>query len=170
MQQTRAVHGKINRTPRAEPFSGLPDAPSAQEREAARWQLDTESGRGPWPADKAAQLFEAFLVMNGGIVTFSANESYRQGYAQSDRFKFRYTCDRIEIGVLKTFDRWANSVDFVCTPVPSSESQCEAVMLAAEEAVSRGLRDGLSCWEPYDLYSLVRKHRNSLKARQKGRI
>jgi hypothetical protein len=129
--------------------------------EDARRILQYEPEGRQWPKNRRAALFEAFLLTKGADIEVSFVEGRRQGYASTRDYRFRYQSEGIQIGVRKTFDRWANSVDFVVEPLPSSEAGCDAVLAALAEAVARNLRKGMACWDTYDLASLLRKHRSA---------
>lgn len=162
MQTERALHGKIAARTRQVAYDS-DNPPSASQVEDARRVLQYEPEGRQWPKERRAALFEAFLITKGADVEVSIVESGGQGYASTRDYRFRYQTEVIQIGVRKTFDRWANSVDFVVEPLPASEAGCEAVLAALAQAVARNLRKGMACWDSYDLLPLVRKYRSTLR-------
>lgn len=85
---------------------------------------------------------------------------YGQGYARTAHYQFRYDRDKVEIGLAARFDRWANSVDFVCQPVPDRPDVFEA-LLAVLERARKELWTPESEFTPIDLWPHVRKARRA---------
>ncbi|KWU17937.1 hypothetical protein AS149_14785 [Burkholderia cenocepacia] len=159
------LHGKLAGRPR--PFVESDTFPTAAQIQAARVLLDFENVGKIWSSERLPALFEAFLLTKGAMVELSVQEPYGQGYASTAAYRFRYRREYIQIGVRKTFDRWANSVDFVVESLPTSEVGCDALLLALDDAVHRNLRADVAAWEPYDLTVLVKKHRARHLARNR---
>jgi hypothetical protein len=81
-----------------------------------------------------------------------------QGYARTQHYQFRYDRDKVEIGLAGRFDRWANSVDFLCQPVPDRQDVFEALMTVLERARKEGWGSPVE-FTPLDLWPHVRKAR-----------
>lgn len=108
-------------------------------------------------ASKTAMPFESFLETAGATFDYHFAE-YGQGLAATTDYRFRYSADEVEIAVNRTFDRWANSVDIVCRPLPANQETFNALLAALDKAVQekRISADGEGS---YDIWPLVRKVR-----------
>jgi hypothetical protein len=78
--------------------------------------------------------FESFLAAANAVFELRLAE-YGQGYAATEAYHFRYTPDEVEIGVRTTFDKWGNSADFVCRPVPATQEDFDALMAALRKVI-----------------------------------
>ena len=56
--------------------------------------------------------FEDRLVETGGTVEIPIADG-GQGYGRDAEFHYRWDASKVEVGVAASFDRWANSRDFV---------------------------------------------------------
>lgn len=104
--------------------------------------------------------FEAFLVNSGAELELPFSE-FGQGYAMSKKYLYRYSVDEVQIGIRTGFDKWGNSQDFVCQPIPRTEEDFDALHLAIEKVMSeKRERPEL---EPFDIWPLLRKMRRTLR-------
>jgi hypothetical protein len=116
--------------------------------------------------------FETFLAAAGAEFDYQMDK-YGQGMARTTNYRFRYYADEVEIAVNANFDRWANSVNVVCRPVPANQETFDALLGALDRAV-REKRFDPDGWESYDIWPLVRKVRREQQsaarlARRQGR-
>jgi hypothetical protein len=105
--------------------------------------------------------FQMMLEAIGGVVECDFLE-YDVGYVNTAKFKFRFTGDEVEIGVNKSFDRWANSRDFVCRPVPTKEEDFQALMAVLERAVTENWTSDVE-FQALELWPFVRKQRRETR-------
>ena len=110
------------------------------------------------PKSKKPQVhlpFEKFLEDDGAKFDYKIAE-YGQGCASTKKFNFRYDQMELQIGVKANFDRWANSVDFVCSPVPANHEDYEALKGALAKIIKekRHAGDG-----SFDIWPFVRQVR-----------
>lgn len=78
---------------------------------------------------KNALKFEAMLEASGA--TFDQRiAKFGQGYASSDKYNFRYSRDEVQVGLKSNFDKWGNSQDFVCSPLPCTQENFDAMLTA----------------------------------------
>lgn len=98
--------------------------------------------------------FEQMLIESGAEFAYMYGE-YGQGLAYNEKFNIRYDLDEIEIGVKATFDRWANSRDYVCSPLPRGQEDFDALWLALEEAVKT--KRCPSDFSAIDIWPLLKK-------------
>lgn len=108
--------------------------------------------------------FESFLVAAGAEFELRIAE-YGVGVASTSKYKFRYTADSVEIGLCTTFDKWGNSADFDCSPVPATQEDFDALMLAIEKVVSE--KRAMPEYGSFDIWPFVRQaRRNQRNARR----
>lgn len=67
-------------------------------------------GKRP-PHDERADAFEARLIETGGAV----DEPFdgQAGYGRDAEFRYRWWSHKVEVSWAETFDRWANSIEWV---------------------------------------------------------
>lgn len=106
---------------------------------------------------KSPMPFEALLEAAGATFDYRIAE-YGQGLAVTQDYRFRYSADEVQIAVNRTFDRWANSVDIVCRPIPANQETFDALLAALDKAV-REERIRADGEDSYDIWPLVRKVR-----------
>lgn len=108
---------------------------------------------------------ESFLAAAGAVFELRLAE-YGQGIAATDAYRFRYTADEVEIGVRATFDKWDNSADFVCRPVPATQEDFDALMAALSKVIRE--KRPRPEFGGFDVWPFVRKARRD--ARNANRI
>lgn len=101
--------------------------------------------------------FEDMLVASKAQFEYMYHE-YQQGLCSTPNYNLRYSLDEVEIGVRANFDRWANSVDFICRPLPRSQEDFDALFGALDLAVKEG-RKSEDEYGSYDIWPLVRKYK-----------
>lgn len=100
--------------------------------------------------------FESFLAAAGADFELMMAE-YGTGIASTEKYNFRYTTDTVEIGVRATFDRWSNSVDFACRPVPATEEDFDALMQALDKVITE--KRAMDSEGSFDIWPFVRQAR-----------
>jgi hypothetical protein len=109
--------------------------------------------------------FESFLAAAGAVFELRLAE-YGQGIAATDEYRFRFTSDEVEIGVRATFDKWGNSADFVCRPVPATQEDFDALMAALSKVIRE--KRPRPEYGGFDIWPFVRQARRD--ARNANRI
>lgn len=116
------------------------------------------------PKSKQKHLpFEAFLEADAALFDYRIAE-YGQGCASTKEYNFRYDLDEVQIGVKANFDRWANSVDFVCRPIPATQEDYDALKAALAKVIAekRSSEDG-----SFDIWPFVRKMRREKRSNER---
>jgi len=108
--------------------------------------------------------FESFLAAAGAAFELRIAE-YGQGYAATDDYHFRYTADEVEIGVRSTFDKWGNSADFVCRPVPATEEDFQALLAALRKVIAE--KRPRPEYGSFDIWPFVRQARRESRNTQR---
>lgn len=104
--------------------------------------------------------FEQFLKDDGAIFDYKV-EKFGQGSASTKDFNFRYDFDELQIGVKSIFDRWENSVDFVCSPIPANHEDFEALKAALAKIMKEKRHVGKG---DVDIWPFVRQMRQELRS------
>jgi len=99
--------------------------------------------------------FEGFLEADGAEFEIRFHE-YNHGYAATKDYRFRYTTDEVEIGVRSNFDKWGNSVDYVCRPLPATQEDYDALKRALAKVIAEKRADGDGS---FDIWPFVRQAR-----------
>lgn len=113
---------------------------------------------------QTALQFEALLEAQNADFELRFAE-YGQGIAATRDFRFRYTADEVEIGVRASFDKWGNSADFVCRPVPASQEDFDALLVAMHKVVSE--KRPRPEYGSFDIWPFVRQARRCARNTQR---
>lgn len=105
--------------------------------------------------------FETMLQAVPNAVITQSFDKYGQGYALIPNFQIRFDPDKVEIGSASRFDKWGNSVDFVCTPVPEKQETFDALMAVLATAHQERWTSPHE-FEPLDIWPHVRKQRRQM--------
>lgn len=100
--------------------------------------------------------FEELLKAAGAEFECIISE-FGQGYSSTPEYRFRYNYDEVQIAVNAKFDRWANSINFLCRPLPSTQEDFDALMVALDKVIKEKRADeddGV-----FDIWPFVRKIR-----------
>lgn len=103
-----------------------------------------------------ALKFEALLEASGAAFDHRFAE-FEQGYASTSKYNFRYSCDELEIGLKANFDKWGNSQDFVCRPLPCSQENFDALFAAIRAHITE--KREAPEYGGIDIWPFVRKER-----------
>jgi len=108
---------------------------------------------------KKSLPFEDFLTAAGASFEALVNE-YGQGYAATKLYRFRYNQDEVQIAVRAKFDKWGNSVDFNCRPVPRTQEDFDALMVALSQILAdkKKTREGT-----VDIWPYLRKCKREMR-------
>ncbi len=83
----------------------------------------------------SAAMTEMYLEQMGATIEIGHDDrTDAPGYVMIGNLQIRYWNDRMDIGWIPTFDRWANSTDWKALP-PQSVDELRAIL---EEAERRG--------------------------------
>lgn len=100
--------------------------------------------------------FEGFLEAKGAQFEYRIAE-FGQGYAATKDFRFRYDTDEAQIAVNAKFDKWGNSVDFLCRPLPATQEDFDALMVAIAKVISE--KRPMPEYGGFDIWPFVRQAR-----------
>jgi hypothetical protein len=100
--------------------------------------------------------FEGFLEAKGAEFELRIAD-YGQGYAATKDFRFRYNTDEVEIGVRAKFDKWGNSADFLCRPIPANQEDFDALMVAIAKVISE--KRPMPEYGSFDIWPFLRQVR-----------
>jgi hypothetical protein len=100
--------------------------------------------------------FEGFLEAQGAEFELRIAE-YGQGYAATKDYRYRYTTDEVQIAIRAKFDKWGNSADFLCRPVPATQEDFDALMAAIQKVVSE--KREMPEYGSFDIWPFVRQMR-----------
>jgi hypothetical protein len=88
------------------------------------------------------------------------DESCGTYFFEDDLFRYRIRT-KVEIGIRKHFDRWANSVDYELAFLPKDEKGVRALVLAAKDAFDK--KQYSENWgQRLDLYNGYRRFRRKI--------
>jgi hypothetical protein len=104
--------------------------------------------------------FEALLDVAGATFDYRIAE-YGQGCASTDMYNFRYNVDEVQIAVKARFDRWANSGDFLCRPLPDTQEDFDALMLALKKVLDE--KREAPEFGGFDIWPFVRQARRAMR-------
>ena len=104
--------------------------------------------------------FEARLVETGGTIDVPVAQ-YGQGYGHDAEFRYRWWAHKVQVGLHGSFDRWANSVDFILYR-PLERIDLDVLRHACHLAEDQGQHDDGWAIE-FDLGQLYRKARRKMK-------
>lgn len=117
------------------------------------------------PKSKQAAIpFESFLAAANAVFELRMAE-YGQGIASTPDYHFRYSADEVQIGVRAKFDKWGNSADFVCRPVPATQEDFDALMTALRKVLSE--KRPRPDYGSFDVWPFVRKARREARNTQR---
>lgn len=102
--------------------------------------------------------FEHRLIETGGSIEIEMADG-GQGYGRDAEFRYRWQADKVEVGIGETFDRWANSRDFVLHR-PIERVDLDVLRHACHLAMDQGHHDEGWAAE-FDIGQLYRKARRS---------
>jgi len=108
------------------------------------------------------RIDDVFYILsdNGVVISDYSPEGYVYGYTKELLFYFLTGRD-VRIAVRKTFDRWANSTDFICR-WPKSEADLVALVRVATERFNGGHYDeGIG--REVDISGLLRKAKRQIR-------
>jgi len=115
-------------------------------------------GKRPAPDDRAV-AFEARLVETGGSID-EPFDGYA-GYGHDAEFRYRWWPDRIQVGLRESFDRWANSVDWVLyRPIERTNLD---VLRAACHVAAQAIPEPDDQWTEIDIGGYYRQARRWFK-------
>lgn len=100
--------------------------------------------------------FEGFLEAKGAEFESRIAE-HGQGYAATKDYRFRYSADEVEVGIRATFDKWGNSGDFLCRPVPSTQEDFDCLLAAIQKVISE--KRPMPEYGGFDIWPFVRQVR-----------
>lgn len=106
----------------------------------------------------ATHPFEALVAGLPQATVTVPMADYGQGCAFTPHYQFRYDGDKVQVGFAARFDRWANSVDFECQPVPEKEDVFNAFIAVLDRARKEQWKPQRE-FESIDLWPHVRKQR-----------
>lgn len=92
-------------------------------------------------------------------------DAYSEGYASTALYHFRYSADEVQIGIRATFDKWGNSADFVCHPVPATQEDFDALMAALAKIITE--KRPRPEYGSFDIWPFVRQARRDSRNAQR---
>lgn len=106
-------------------------------------------------------VFQDLLIAAGAEFAYQYEAKCRQGLCYTTNYNIRFDQDEAEIGVRADFDRWANSRDFFCRPLPRTQEDFDALFGALDKAVKDKVRRDTE--GSFDIWPLVRKYKRNLR-------
>lgn len=100
--------------------------------------------------------FEGFLEAQGAEFEYRIAE-FGQGYAATKDFRFRYDGDEVQVAIRAKFDKWGNSADFLCRPIPSTQEDFDALLAAIRKVISE--KREMPEYGSFDIWPFVRQVR-----------
>lgn len=104
---------------------------------------------------KQPPVFQGLLVAAGAEFAYLYEANCPQGLCYTKDYNIRFDQDEAEIGVRADFDRWANSRDFLCRPLPCTQEDYDALIGTLDKAVKDKVRRDTE--GSFDIWPLVRK-------------
>ncbi len=104
--------------------------------------------------------FEILLGAAGATFEYRIAE-FGQGYASTEQYLFRYSIDQVEIAVKAKFDRWANSGDFLCRPLPVTQEDFDALLVALKKVLDE--KRETPEFGSFDIWPFVRQARRTMR-------